>query len=55
MPVVFLTAKGVAQMVGKGKNYEDVDLPRIYKTSIQRIEAARAGPEGGDILKGQHH
>ena len=51
MPVVLLTTKGLAEMIQTGKEFEDVNLPRIYKTSAERIEAARARPEGGDILE----
>ena len=50
MPVVFLSAKGVAEMVHSGKRFEEVGLPRIFKSTTERIDRARNGPEGGDIL-----
>lgn len=39
MPNVFLAMKGVAQMVGKGKTYEETGLPRLYRTSRERLES----------------
>jgi glycine/D-amino acid oxidase-like deaminating enzyme len=50
MPVIFLTTKGLAEMVLTGKKFEDTGVPRIYKTTAERLEAARTGKEGGDIL-----
>lgn len=51
MPVVWLAAKGIAEMIKSGKAYEDVKyLPRIGKTTAQRIQAAQNGREGGDIF-----
>lgn len=50
MPVIWLAAKGVAEMVATGKSYEEVGLPRVGKTTEERIQKAQEGPEGGDIL-----
>ncbi|KAG9243253.1 FAD dependent oxidoreductase-like protein superfamily [Calycina marina] len=50
MPVIWLAAKGVAEMIRKGTAFEDVGLPKIMKTTMDRILAAKNGPEGGDIL-----
>lgn len=50
MPVIWLAAKGLAEMVHGGKSFEEVGLPKLLKTTQQRIERAQAGPEGGDIL-----
>jgi glycine/D-amino acid oxidase-like deaminating enzyme len=50
MPVVFLSGKGIAEMIRDGKKFEDVGLPRIYKTTPARLEAAQTGPEGGDTF-----
>ena len=50
MPVIWLAAKGLAEMIRSGKSYEEVGLPRLMKTSLSRIEKAKNGPEGGDIL-----
>ena len=51
MPVILETTKGLAEMIRNRKKFEDVNLPRIFKTTAERIEAARARPEGGDILE----
>lgn len=50
MPAVFLSAKGVAQMIQSGKKFEEVGLPRVYKTTSERLLAAQSGPEGGDVF-----
>ncbi|GAB7348190.1 hypothetical protein MBLNU459_g6194t1 [Dothideomycetes sp. NU459] len=50
MPVIWLAAKGLAEMIHEGKSFEEVKLPKLLKTTRQRIEKAQAGPEGGDIL-----
>ena len=50
MPVIWLAAKGIAEMVANGKTYEETGLPRIAKTTAERIEKAQEGPEAGDIL-----
>ncbi|KAK5123929.1 hypothetical protein LTR85_002126 [Meristemomyces frigidus] len=50
MPVVWLAAKGIAEMVATGKAYEEVGLPWIAKTTVERLQKAEEGPEGGDIL-----
>ncbi|KAE8441067.1 hypothetical protein EG329_005896 [Mollisiaceae sp. DMI_Dod_QoI] len=39
MPIIFLAMKGVAEMVGKGKRYEEVGIPRVYKTTRERLES----------------
>ncbi|KAF7593800.1 hypothetical protein BBP40_010856 [Aspergillus hancockii] len=50
MPVVFLAAKGLAGMVYNGELFEDVNLPRLYKSTAERITRPQNGPEGGDIF-----
>lgn len=50
MPVIFLAARGLAEMMQTGADFEQLNLPRIFKTTAERLEAARDGPEGGDIL-----
>lgn len=50
MPVIFLAAKGLADMIHHGKSFEDVHLPRLYKSTAVRITNAQEGPEGGDIF-----
>lgn len=49
MPVIWLAAKGLADMIQNGKSFEEADIPRLYKTTQERIDKAQAGPEGGDI------
>jgi glycine/D-amino acid oxidase-like deaminating enzyme len=39
MPVVYLTSKGIAEMVGKGKKFDEVGIPRMYKTTKERLES----------------
>jgi len=50
MPIIWLAAKGLADMIHTGKSFEEVRLPGLYKTTQERIDKAQAGPEGGDIL-----
>ncbi|TGO40541.1 hypothetical protein BHYA_0035g00150 [Botrytis hyacinthi] len=54
MPVIWLAAKGLAEMLITGKSFEEVrvpmSLPRLFKTTQDRIDRAQNGPEGGDIL-----
>lgn len=54
MPVIWLAAKGLAEMLRTGKSFEEVrvpiSLPRLFKTTQERIDRAQYGPEGGEIL-----
>jgi glycine/D-amino acid oxidase-like deaminating enzyme len=50
MPVIWLAAEGLAEMLHAGKSFEETKVPRVFKTTQERIDKARAGPEGGDIL-----
>lgn len=50
MPVIFLAAKELAEMMQTGADFEQVNLPRIFKSTAKRLQAAEDGPEGGDIL-----
>ncbi|TIA01824.1 FAD dependent oxidoreductase superfamily [Aureobasidium pullulans] len=50
MPVIWLAAKGVAEMLHSGKSFEDTEVPKAFKTTQERIDRTKAGPEGGDIL-----
>ncbi|KAL4788096.1 phosphoenolpyruvate phosphomutase-domain-containing protein [Aspergillus varians] len=50
MPVILLATKGLADMILNGRSYEDTKLPRIFKTTAERLERAASGPEGGDIF-----
>ncbi|KAF9890996.1 hypothetical protein FE257_005253 [Aspergillus nanangensis] len=55
MPVIFLAAKGLAEMIRDGKQFEEVHLPSLYKTTAERMKKAEEGPEGGDILEQSKH
>lgn len=50
MPVIWLAAKGLADMIRTGKSFEEAGLPVLLKTTAGRIEKAKIGPKGGDIL-----
>jgi glycine/D-amino acid oxidase-like deaminating enzyme len=50
MPIIWLAAKGIADMVAKGQSYQETGLPWIVQTTAERMEKAQKGPEGGDIL-----
>ena len=39
MPQVFLSAKAIATMIAKGKDVEEVDLPRLYRVSKERVNS----------------
>jgi glycine/D-amino acid oxidase-like deaminating enzyme len=45
MPVAYLAAKGLAEMVGEGKTYEETGLPAVYRASRERLM-----PQYDDIL-----
>ncbi|EEA19405.1 hypothetical protein TMatcc_009538 [Talaromyces marneffei ATCC 18224] len=53
MPVIFLSTKGLADMILHNAPFEQSGIPRIFKTSSDRLETARTGKEGGDILHTQ--
>ncbi|KAI7968645.1 hypothetical protein EIK77_002238 [Talaromyces pinophilus] len=50
MPVVFLSALGIAKMVRDGIKFEDAGVPRLFQTSQERLDKVKGGPVGGDIL-----
>ncbi|ORY58576.1 FAD dependent oxidoreductase superfamily [Pseudomassariella vexata] len=50
MPIIWLAAKGLAEMIVRGKGFEETGMPLLLKTTKERIERAQKGPEGGDIL-----
>jgi hypothetical protein len=39
MPVIYLTVKGIVDMVLKEKGLDEVGIPRIYKTTRERLES----------------
>jgi hypothetical protein len=51
MPVIWLAAEGLAKMVGEGVSFEETAMPRLFKTTKERIDRAQGGKEeDGDIL-----
>lgn len=58
MPVIWLSAKGLAQMIvgdemGKPVKFSDTGCPLLFETSQERIDrATRHKEEQGDILGG---
>jgi glycine/D-amino acid oxidase-like deaminating enzyme len=52
MPVIWLAAKGLAEMISEDKEFEQVatKMPNLLKTTEERLRKARDGPVGGDIL-----
>lgn len=50
MPVIWLAARELARMITRGISFEDTSMPRLFKTSAQRINRAKFGrEEDGDI------
>ncbi|KAL4807759.1 FAD dependent oxidoreductase [Aspergillus unguis] len=50
MPVIFLTTKGLADIILHGRSFGETNLPRLFKTTTERLQRAAKGPEGGDIF-----
>lgn len=51
MPVIWLGAKGLAKMINERVSFEDTDVPRLLKTTRERLQRAQKGTEDlGDIL-----
>ena len=40
MPLILLTGKAIAEMI-PGKTYEQTGLPRVWKTSQERLDSER--------------
>lgn len=50
-PVIWLAAQELASMITRGISFEETKMPRLFKTSSQRINRAKLGREEyGDIL-----
>lgn len=39
MPVAFLAAKGIAQMIITGASFRQTSIPRLYQTSQARLDS----------------
>lgn len=50
MPVVFLSALGVAKMIADGVEFKDTGVPRLFETSQERLDEVNNGTPGGDML-----
>lgn len=50
MPVIWLAAKGVAEMVSQGWDFEKTGMPSLFKTTTERIEKSLGSQDGGDIM-----
>ncbi|CAI7641217.1 unnamed protein product [Penicillium glandicola] len=50
MPLVFLSALGLAKMVQGGVKFEDAGIPRLFESTQERLEKVKNGSSGGDIL-----
>ncbi|KAH8690577.1 FAD dependent oxidoreductase superfamily [Talaromyces proteolyticus] len=51
MPVIYLSSKGVADIILEGKKFEEVHVPRGFKATAERLEAAANDTLGGDIFR----
>ncbi|KAL3472047.1 FAD dependent oxidoreductase [Aspergillus californicus] len=49
MPQIFLSGKGVAEMVVKGVEFEETGVPRLFKTTQARLDS-----KGNTILEASH-
>ena len=47
MPQILLSAKGVAEMVRDGNSFEQTGLPRVFKTTRERINRKDSPLEDG--------
>ena len=43
MSMIFLSAKGVAEMVLEGKAFAETGIPRVFETSVERLEREGMG------------
>ena len=50
MPAVYLSALGIAKMVRDGTEFEGTGVPRMFKTTQERLDKISKGPAGGDII-----
>ena len=39
MPVIFLAAKGIAEMIRANKTFEQTGLPSVYRTTEERLQS----------------
>ena len=39
MPIIFLAAKAVADMIRNDKTFEQTGLPRVYRTTEERLHS----------------
>ncbi|KAL4861453.1 FAD dependent oxidoreductase-domain-containing protein [Aspergillus spectabilis] len=53
MPQIFLSAKGVAEMVLKGVAFEETGVPRLFKTTQDRLDSKENDILGASYLAGK--
>lgn len=41
MPLIFLSARGIASMIMKQKNFAESGIPRIFETSQERLDSKK--------------
>jgi glycine/D-amino acid oxidase-like deaminating enzyme len=41
MPQILLAAKGIAEMLGNDKTFEDTEIPKLFKPSTERLISKR--------------
>lgn len=39
MPIIYLTMRGVAEMIVKGRGFEEVGIPRVFRTTRERLDS----------------
>lgn len=49
MPRIFLCAKGIAEMLEEGESFEEVGLPRMFKTTMERLNSTKNSLLNGDM------
>lgn len=50
MPVIYLSTKGLAQIILEDKPFHEVGVPRTFQTTAERLETVARGEIGGDIF-----
>ncbi|KAG4441750.1 hypothetical protein IFR05_002741 [Cadophora sp. M221] len=50
MPVIWLAAKGIAKMITESVEFEKTGVPRLFKTTRERVEKSLDSQNGGDVM-----
>jgi hypothetical protein len=54
MPLILLSAKGVAQMLRDGKSFEETNIPSLFKVTKDRLTSTRneiLGVDTGKVVR----